>query len=279
MMSPAHGATRSAHGATRPAGGGLVVEHVSKSFGGVLAVDDVSLSVAENTVSGLVGPNGAGKSTMISLISGFARPDRGTIRFGAHDVTRLGPARLARLGLVRTFQAATPLSGLTVLENIQVALTPKYRSGLVSVLARTPGMRREARQLTRQARQILGTFGLLSEADRPARELPFGKLRYLEIARAIATGPRLLLLDEPAAGLNQLEVEQLAALIRQVHADGTAVLLVDHDVSFLFGLCDNVTVLNFGKVIVSGPAAQVHDSELLRDAYLGEPESPRQAAS
>jgi branched-chain amino acid transport system ATP-binding protein len=262
-----------------PASGRLVAEHVSKSFGGVLAVDDLSLDIAENSVFGLVGPNGAGKSTMISLISGFARPDRGTIRFGRHDVTRLGAARLARLGLVRTFQAATPLSGLTVLENIQVALTSKYRSGLVSVLARTPGMRREARLLKEEARQLLSTFGLLAEARRPARDLPFGKLRYLEIARAIATGPKLLLLDEPAAGLNQLEVEQLATLIRQIRAGGTAVLLVDHDVSFLFGLCDHVTVLNFGQAIVSGPAAQVHKSELLRDAYLGPADSPRQGGS
>lgn len=255
------------------------MEHVSKSFGGVRAVDDVSFTIAADTVFGLVGPNGAGKSTMISLISGFARPDGGSIRFGSHDVTRLAPARLAQLGLVRTFQAATPLAGLTVLENIQVALTSKYRSGLASVLARTPRMRREAAQLRDDARQLLGAFGLLADADRPARDLPFGKLRYLEIARALAAGPKLLLLDEPAAGLNQQEVERLAAQIRQVRADGVTVLLVDHDVSFLFGLCDEVTVLNFGEVIVSGPAAWVRESEQLRDAYLGQAESPRQAAS
>jgi ABC-type branched-subunit amino acid transport system ATPase component len=220
-------------------------------------------------VVGLVGPNGAGKSTLISLLSGFARPDQGAISFRGHDVIRLRPSQLARLGLVRTFQAATPLSGLTVAENIQVALTSAYRSGLFSVLARTPRMRREAAALQHRANELLEEFGLLGEADRPARDLPFGQLRSLEIARALATRPALLLLDEPAAGLNQVEVHQLAARIRQIRAAGTAVLLVDHDVSFLFGLCDEVTVLNFGKIAVSGPAAEVHRSDLLRDAYLG----------
>jgi ABC-type branched-subunit amino acid transport system ATPase component len=271
----------------QPAAGGgamLVAGHVSKSFGGVRAVDDVSVRIRPDSVFGLVGPNGAGKSTLISLLSGFARPDAGTIQFRGHDVTWLGPARLARLGLVRTFQAATPLSGLTVLENIQVALTSAYRATLLSVLARTPAMRREAAAMQERAHRLLDEFGLLGEASRPARDLPFGKLRSLEIARAMAAGPSLLLLDEPAAGLNQVEVQQLAERIRKIRAAGTAVLLVDHDVSFLFGLCDEVTLLNFGKVAVSGPAAEVHRSEVLRDAYLGAapagPASPSpQAAS
>ena len=247
----------------------LTASHVTKAFGGVVAVDDVSLTVDPSTVYGLIGPNGAGKSTLISLLSGFTRPDDGEIRFHGQDVTRLGPARLARLGLARTFQAATPLAGLTVLENVQVALTSKYRSGLLCVLARTPAMRREAKALAAQARALLAEFGLLADADRPARDLSFGKLRYLEIARALATGPKLLLLDEPAAGLNQVEVDELAALISRARADGIAVLLVDHDVSFLFSICDRVTVLNFGKVVTSGSAAEVQSSELLREAYLG----------
>jgi len=252
-----------------PASPLLTASHVTKTFGGVVAVDDVSLTVGPGAVYGLIGPNGAGKSTLISLLSGFTRPDRGEIRFDGQDATRLGPAGLARLGLARTFQAATPLAGLTVLENVQVALTAKYRSGLFSVLARTPAMRREAKALAARARDLLAEFGLLADADRPARDLSFGKLRYLEIARALATGPKLLLLDEPAAGLNQVEVDELAALISQARADGIAVLLVDHDVSFLFSICDQVTVLNFGKVVVSGSAAEVHGGELLREAYLG----------
>jgi branched-chain amino acid transport system ATP-binding protein len=247
----------------------LTAERVTKAFGGVMAVHDVSLTIDAMAIHGLIGPNGAGKSTLISLLSGFARPDSGEICFDGRDVTQLGPARLARLGMARTFQAATPLAGMTVLENIQVALTAKYRSGLFSVLARTPAMRREAKALAAQAGELLAVFGLLAEADHPARDLPFGKLRYLEIARAVATEPKLLMLDEPAAGLNQVEVDQLAALIGWVRADGVAVLLVDHDVSFLFSICDQITVLNFGEVVVSGPAAQVRGSELLREAYLG----------
>jgi len=247
----------------------LTVSHVTKTFGGVVAVEGVSLTIDPKTVYGLIGPNGAGKSTLISLLSGFARPDSGEIRFNGQDVTRLSPAKLARLGMARTFQAATPLAGLTVLENVQVALTSKYRAGLLSVLARTPAMRREAKELAARARELLTAFGLQADADRPARDLPFGKLRYLEIARAVATEPKLLMLDEPAAGLNQVEVDQLAALIGWVRANGVAVLLVDHDVSFLFSICDQITVLNFGEVVVSGPAAQVRGSELLREAYLG----------
>jgi branched-chain amino acid transport system ATP-binding protein len=258
----------------------LTVSHVTKTFGGVVAVEGVSLTIDPKTVYGLIGPNGAGKSTLISLLSGFARPDSGEIRFDGQDVTRLSPAKLAQLGMARTFQAATPLAGLTVVENVQVALTSKYRAGLFSVLARTPAMRREAKELAARARELLTAFGLQADADRPARDLPFGKLRYLEIARALATDPKLLLLDEPAAGLNQVEVDKLATLIDRARADGIAVLLVDHDVSFLFSICDQVSVLNFGKVVVSGSAAEVHDSELLREAYLGpalspHPESPR----
>lgn len=248
----------------------LEVRDVTKNFGGVRAIDGVSFAVEDKTIFGLVGPNGAGKSTMISLMSGFARPDSGSIRFGGVDVSSTPPATLARLGLARTFQAATPLSGMTVLENVLVGLGSRYRSRLPAVLIRTPGMRREERMLRDEALGLLERVGLREIAAVPARDLPFGQLRFLEIARSLALRPRLLLLDEPAAGLNQSEVERLAELIRGVREQGTSVVLVDHDVSFLFGLCSEVTVLNFGCVVTSGSSAEVLASAELREAYLGD---------
>jgi ABC-type branched-subunit amino acid transport system ATPase component len=248
----------------------MEVSAVSKAFGGVLAIDDVSLAIGTRSIVGLVGPNGAGKSTLISLMSGFMRADRGTITFDGHSVADFGPAKLARLGLTRTFQAASPLARMTVLENVLVGLSARYSSGFGAVLFRSPSMRREEKVLRAEASALLERFHLADIANEPARDLPFGRLRFLEIARAAANRPRLLLLDEPAAGLNQREVEELAVLIRDLREAGTSVLLVDHDVSFLFGLCDEVTVLNFGTVVASGPSAQVRGSQELRSAYLGD---------
>jgi ABC-type branched-subunit amino acid transport system ATPase component len=248
----------------------LSVNDVTKAFGGVLAIDKVSLRVASESIVGLVGPNGAGKSTLISLMSGFMRADSGSITFDGYDVARLGPARLARMGLTRTFQAASPLARMTVLENVLVGLSSRYKAGFGSVLFRSPSMRREEKAMKAEAGSLLERFHLSDVAQSPARDLPFGRLRFLEIARAAAVQPRLLLLDEPAAGLNQREVEELASLIRALRTDGTSVLLVDHDVSFLFGLCEDVTVLNFGTVVASGPSVDVRTSPELRAAYLGD---------
>jgi ABC-type branched-subunit amino acid transport system ATPase component len=247
----------------------LQAQEVRRSFGGVHAVKDVSLAVGEGQIDGLIGPNGAGKSTMLALIAGAIRPDAGSIRFLGQDVTSWSTARRARLGLVRTFQAASPIPGLTARENVLVGYTASYRAGFASTVLRTPAMRREARAFASQADALLEYCGLAADADRFAGELSFGKLRLLEVARALAASPKLVLLDEPGAGLNRMETERLAQLLRRVRDGGTSVLVVDHDVSFLFGLCDQVSLLDFGTLVLSDTAGRVRDSSALRSVYLG----------
>jgi len=247
----------------------LTLSGVTKRFGGLVAVDDVSFAVPVGRVHGLIGPNGAGKSTAIGLVSGFLRPDSGSIEFGSSDLTRLSPSAIARLGISRTFQQASPLGGLSVFENVLVGMHTHYHAGLASVLVRTPGARREASEIVRSVRELLALFGLEPYAEADARNLTFGQLRFLEIARAIAMRPRILMLDEPAAGLNDVERGQLAALIRRFRDEGVGMLLVDHDVPFVFALCDSMTVMNFGSVIASGDPDTVHRNPAVREAYLG----------
>lgn len=248
---------------------GLGIVNVTKRFGGVVAVSDASVAVDVGSIHGLIGPNGAGKSTIIGLVSGFLRPDAGSLRFGHRDLARLTPAAIATLGISRTFQQATPLVGLTVLENILVGMHTRYRSRIPAVLLRVMSMRREARELAGSAQVLLDRFGLSALADTDAADLTFGKLRLLEMARAVAMRPRILLLDEPAAGLNRWETDQMAQLIRRLRDEGMGVLVVDHDVPFVFNICDRVTVMNFGCVIASGPTEDVYQNPAVRDAYLG----------
>jgi branched-chain amino acid transport system ATP-binding protein len=252
-----------------PAEDELRISGVTKRYAGVLAVSDVSFALPKNGILGLIGPNGAGKSTMVSMISGFTRPSAGQITFGHHDLTRLKPFQIAQLGISRNFQQATPLMGLTVIENVMVGMHVRYHASLGSVLLRLPSMRREAATVAQAALDLLTEFGLASVAESDAGSLTFGQLRFLEIARALAMQPRLLLLDEPAAGLNKVETARLADLIRQVHAKGIRVLLIDHDVPFVFDLCDEVAVMNFGNLIAFGPARDVYQNPAVREAYLG----------
>lgn len=250
-------------------GADLVLTGVSKRFGGLLAVSELSLTLSPGSIHGLIGPNGAGKSTTIGLISGFLRPDSGRIEFGGRIMTRLRPSAIAGLGVARTFQQATPLAGLSVYENVLVGMHQNYRSSLAAVLLRRWQVAREAAAIADAARDLLARFGLGDLAQTDAKLLSFGQLRFLEIARVIAAQPKILLLDEPAAGLNQVEREQLAALIRGFRAEGIGMLLVDHDVPFVFGLCDRMTVMNFGSVIASGDPREVGRDPKVREAYLG----------
>jgi len=254
---------------TSTTGAALTLDKVTKRFGGVVAVNDVSFSVAPGSIHGLIGPNGAGKSTLVSLISGYQRADGGTIRLDDVAITGVSPLRIALRGLARTFQAATPLQGMTVRENVEVGLHTTYTAGLARTLLRGPGVRREDRECRAATVELLARYGLTESADRLAADLPFGQLRFLEIARAIAREPRILLLDEPAAGLDQTETSALADLLRHVNGEGTTVLVIDHDVPFMFSLCHDVTVVNFGSVIASGVAAEVARDPVVRDAYLG----------
>lgn len=256
----------------------LTVSGVTKRFGGLLAVSQVSLQIRAGRIHGLIGPNGAGKSTMIGLISGFLRPDAGQITFAGRNLTRLDPAAIARLGVARTFQRAAPLLGLTVGENVTTGMHCHYRSGIVPVLLRLPGMRREAHELAAAAAALLDRVGLGGEATAQAGTLTFGKLRFLEIARAMAMRPKIMLFDEPAAGLNQPESEQLAGILRQLRAEGIGILLVDHDVPFVFDLCDEITVMASGAVIAAGDPDRVYDDPLVREAYIGTPDITSEVA-
>jgi branched-chain amino acid transport system ATP-binding protein len=256
----------------------LSIAAVTKRFGGLVAVSNVSFTILCNRIHGLIGPNGAGKSTVISLISGALRPDSGQITFAGHDLTCLETATIARLGIARTFQQAAPLLGLSVIENVTAGMHLHYRSGIASVVLRLPKMRREARAFATASFELLERVGLADEAEARAGALTFGKLRFLEIARAMAMRPRIMLLDEPAAGLNQSESERLAGILRGLRDEGIGLLLVDHDVPFVFDLCDEVTVMDSGSVIAAGDPNSVYVNPIVREAYLGSSDAANETA-
>lgn len=241
---------------------------ISKRFGGVTALSDVSLRLSVGQVLGLIGPNGAGKSTFLSILAGAQRPDSGQVRFGRETLTGRGRASAARIGVIQTFQQPSPIAGLTVTENVLVGMTMRSRRGIIAALRLSRRLRREQAGLRDQAEEIIAAFGLAELARQDAAGLSFGQLRLLEIARAMAARPRILLLDEPAAGLSSGEAAQLARLIGGLRADGIGVLVVDHDVPFLFGICDEIVAMDFGRVIATGPPADIEANERVKAAYL-----------
>jgi branched-chain amino acid transport system ATP-binding protein len=247
----------------------LATQNLTRRFAGLVAVDRVELEVPEGGVHAVIGPNGAGKTTLFNLISGLAAPSTGSIRFDGRDVTGLPADRRARLGLARTFQNIRVFSAMTVLENALVGLHPRLTSSLPAIIARLPGFRREERSAVARAHEALALVGLHARAQDRASALSYGDQRRLEIARAMAGRPRLILLDEPAAGMNPGETMALGALIRVIAEAGTTVLLVEHDMQFVMGLSDSVFVLNFGRLIFSGtPSAARADARVV-EAYLG----------
>ncbi|MFG1604986.1 ABC transporter ATP-binding protein [Actinoplanes sp. NPDC049265] len=248
---------------------GLAATAVSKRYGGVHALRDVNLSIPERAIVGLIGPNGAGKSTLLKSLAGFVLPDAGRIMLGETDLTGLNPSRIARSRLVTTFQHATPIAGLGVLDNVLVGMTEKHTGGLLAALFGTPGYRASERAQRERARGLLRSFGLEQLAGLDAGGLSFGQLRLLEIARAVAAEPLVLLLDEPAAGLNRLEIDRMTEAIRSLRDEhGMSVLVVDHDVPFVFGISDRITAMNFGRVIAEGTPDEIEANEAVRSAYL-----------
>jgi branched-chain amino acid transport system ATP-binding protein len=247
----------------------LSLQAVTRRYGGLIAVDAIDLEVVEGGVAAVIGPNGAGKTTLFNLISGFQTPNAGRIVFGGTDITGRPPEAIAAAGLVRTFQLVQLFGNLSVLENIQVGCHLHTTGGVWSALLRGPRMRQAEREIKARARELLGTVGLDAAADAEASALPSGQQRLLEIARALAARPRLLLLDEPAAGLSPDETKRLSTAIRAIAGRGTTVLLIEHDMQLVMNTADTVTVLDFGRKIAEGPPAAVRENPAVVAAYLG----------
>ncbi len=248
----------------------LQVEHVSKRFGGLLATNDVSFSVAEHSLTALIGPNGAGKTTLFNLITNLFFADSGKVTFHGEDLAGLAPGAIARRGLIRTFQTARVFPGMTVLENVLCGRHRLLRHSLLANMAWLPAARAEERKLAEQARALLDLVGLADTAGRPATELPMGAQKLLEVIRALMAQPRLLLLDEPAAGLNDTETAELATLLRAVRDCGVTVMVVEHNMSLVMTIADQVVVLETGAVIATGRPAEIQANPRVIAAYLGE---------
>jgi len=249
----------------------LSLAGVERAFGGVRAVDGAAFQVAPGTVHGLIGPNGAGKTTVINLVSGLLAPTAGAIRLGEREVQGLPPWRVAALGVARTFQNIRLFPDLSARDNVLVGQHLRRSPSLLARMLLLPSAAAEAREAKERAAALLARVGLSERVHEQARHLSYGEQRRVEIARALAAEPRLLLLDEPTAGMNPVEVQAVAALIRQVAADGRSVLLVEHNVRLVMDVCDAITVLNFGKVIAEGPPAAVARDPAVVAAYLGNP--------
>jgi len=246
----------------------LELHGLTRRYSGLVAVDNVDMQVVQGGVHAVIGPNGAGKTTLFNLVSGLVPPSSGGIVLDGQDVTALPPDRRAALGLGRTFQNIRIFTGMTVLENALTGLHARLRAGLLATALRLPRFRAEERGAVQQARAALELVGLQDKAEWRAGALSYGDQRRLEIARAMAPGPRLLLLDEPAAGMNPAETEALATLVRSLRGR-TTVLLVEHDMGFVMDISDRVTVLNFGRLIYEGAPAQVRAEPAVIEAYLG----------
>ena len=248
----------------------LRLEGITKVFGGLIALEEVSFSVEDGTITGIIGPNGAGKTTLFNIVSGIYPQNSGNVYLGGKNISRFVPEKLARLGLVRTFQNVELFGQMTVLENVMVGLHTKSKSGILSCAFKLPGHIREEKYIRERSLQWLEFTGMVDSAEVKAGNLPFGKGRLLEIARALALEPRMILMDEPAAGLNSHETIGLAALIRRIRESGVTVVLVEHDMDLVMDVCDAVVVLNLGRKLAEGTPREIQENTAVITAYLGE---------
>ncbi|WP_136525352.1 ABC transporter ATP-binding protein [Geomonas ferrireducens] len=248
----------------------LSLSGIGKRFGGLTALDGISFEVGKGAITGIIGPNGAGKTTLFNVATGIYPPSCGAVVFDGKDISKLPPEGRARLGLVRTFQNIELFGKMTVLENVMVGLHTQSGSGLFACSFRMPWQMKEERRIRERALELLEFVGIPELADVQAGTLSFGKGRLLEIARAMALEPKLLLMDEPAAGLNSGETADLGDLIKRIRDLGVTVALVEHDMDLVMDICDHLVVLNLGTMLAQGTPREIQDNPAVITAYLGE---------
>jgi branched-chain amino acid transport system ATP-binding protein len=247
----------------------LQLDRIGKHFGGLAALSDVSMHIKCGEIYGLIGPNGAGKTTLFNVITGLYHLDEGQFNFDGHVYTQSKPHVLAAAGIARTFQNIRLFANMSALENVMVGCHVRTRTGIWGALSRNSGARKEEHAIAQRARELLRYVGLTRPPQTLAKHLSYGEQRRLEIARALATQPKLLALDEPAAGMNASETESLKVLLQTIRSSGVTILLIEHDVKLILGLCDRVAVLDYGKKIAEGVAEQVRHDPTVIAAYLG----------
>lgn len=248
---------------------GLRLIDLNKRFGGVIAAANVNMEVPAGKITGLIGPNGAGKTTIVNLVTGMLSVTSGQILFGERDLTRAAAHEIARAGLARTFQNIRLLPEASITENVMIGFHRHETSGLIPALLRLPAAARETRETRDKALALIARFGMTDLADFPAGGLSYGHQRRVEVMRALAADPKLILLDEPVAGMNDVESAEMAAVIKGLAAEGRAVLLIEHDMRFVSGLCHHVYALDGGRLIAEGTARAVLSDPVVIEAYLG----------
>ena len=251
----------------------LEVSNLGIAFGGLQAVAQLDLSIEKGHLYGLIGPNGAGKTTVFNMLTGVYKPTEGNIVLDGKDITGKSPELISKAGVARTFQNIRLFNEMTVLDNVKVGLHNQYKYNMWTGILRLPQYREIEHEMNREAKKLLKIFDLDGQADLKASQLPYGKQRKLEIARALATNPKLLLLDEPAAGMNPSETAELTETIRRIRDEfDIAVLLIEHDMSLVMGICEGIAVLNFGRIIAKGTPDEIRDNPQVIEAYLGKKE-------